>query len=311
MPHPLGRPARTTFFTLLALVSFAANSWLCRGALRGGAIDPASFSAVRLLTGAGMLALVVRSTSWRQAVGAAAAEGAPEATGSWRSALALLAYAIAFSFAYVRLDTGVGALVLFGAVQLTLLGAGIVLRHRLTAWDLVGALLAFAGLVALTAPGNAAADLWAVAGMVLAGFAWGVYTLRGRAAIRPLVANAGNFLRAAPLGILGAGLLSASGLGGAAPLRASAAGIVLAAVSGGITSGLGYAAWYAALPGLSPAHAGVVQLAVPVLAALGGALFLDERLTLRLLIASAIVLGGIALALFAPRDASSDAQRRR
>ncbi len=310
MDEPLGRRARTALFTLLALVSFAANSWLCRGALRGGSIDPGSFTALRLLTGALVLLLVVRATAWRMTGGDGASPPAGRGAGSWTGAFALFAYAIAFSLAYVRLDTGVGALALFGAVQLTLLVAGMLLGHRLSAGDLAGATLALGGLLALAAPGGRGADPLAVAGMALAGVAWGLYTLRGRSASRPLVANAGNFLRAAPLALVALVLLATT-LPARLPIHVSPLGLALAALSGGVTSGLGYAAWYAALPGLVPVHAGLVQLAVPVLAALGGALFLGERPSLRLLMASAAILGGIALALLAPRRSRPAAQRKR
>lgn len=310
MDEPLGRRARTALFTLLALVSFAANSWLCRGALRGGSIDPGTFTGVRLVTGALVLFLVVRATAWRLAGESANASNGNRSAGSWAGAAALFAYAIAFSLAYVRLDTGVGALALFGAVQLTLLMAGIRLGHRPRARDLAGATLALGGLLMLAAPGGRGADPLAVSGMVLAGVAWGLYTLRGRTATRPLVANAGNFLRAVPLAI-GAIALLAAWHPADETIHASAFGLGLAALSGGVTSGLGYAAWYAALPGLAPVHAGLVQLAVPVLAAFGGALFLGEHPSARLLFASFAILGGIALALVVPRRAPSAPQRKR
>jgi drug/metabolite transporter (DMT)-like permease len=290
--------ARTAAFTAAALVSFAANSWLCRGALRGGAIDPVSFTAVRLAVGALALALCVRAWTPRTAAGATT----PRPDGaSWPSALALFAYAIAFSLAYLRLDAGVGALVLFGSVQTTMLAGGLLggLRPRWT--DLAGMTISLGGLVLLSAPGRSAPELPALAGMALAGVAWGIYSLRGRGAERPLAANAGNFLRAAApaLGLLA--LLLATG--GGAGVRGGATGLALAAISGGVTSGLGYAAWYAALPGLAPVRAGLVQLSVPVLAALGGVVLLGERPTARLVLAGVLVLAGIALSIFAPRPA--------
>lgn len=277
--------ARTALLTGTALVAFAANSWLCRAALRGGAIDPASFTAVRLVCGALVLVALARRGG-----------GAAESGGSWASAAALFAYAIAFSLAYLELDAGVGALVLFGAVQLTMLAGGVLAGQRPTAADLVGMTLALAGLALLAAPGRSGADPLAAGGMAVAGVAWGIYSLRGRGARRPLASNAVNFARAVPGGV--AALAAAGALGA---VHASPRGLALAAVSGGITSGLGYAVWYAALRGLDAHRAGLVQLAVPVLAALGGVAWLGERVSLRLAVAGALVLGGIALALVAHR----------
>jgi drug/metabolite transporter (DMT)-like permease len=280
------RPARIAALTVIALVAFAANSWLCRAALRTAAIDPQSFTAVRIGSGALVLALLV-----------AARRGNPLRHGDWLSALALFAYAIGFSLAYVRLDTGVGALILFSAVQLTLLVGGIVGGHRLRWREAAGVLLALAGLVLLGAPGGHAPAPPALAGMAAAGVAWGLYTLRGRgssASGAPLPATAGNFARALPLALVA--LLATRGL-----LQLSPRGLTLAAISGGVTSGLGYAVWYAALRGLTPLVAGVVQLAVPVLAALGGVALLGEQLTSRLLGAGALVLGGIGWALVGRR----------
>ncbi|HSM13309.1 MAG TPA: DMT family transporter [Thermoanaerobaculia bacterium] len=277
--------ARTAGLTAVALVAFAANSWLCRAALRGGAIDPASFTAVRIGCGALVLVALARRGG-----------GASGRGGSWASAAALFVYAIAFSLAYLELDAGVGALVLFGAVQLTMLAGGLLGGQRPGPADLVGMALALAGLALLAAPGRAGADPLAAAGMAAAGVAWGVYSLRGRSAHRPLASNAVNFARAVPGGLLALGV--AAGLGA---VHVSARGLALAAISGAITSGLGYAIWYAALRGLGAHEAGLVQLAVPVLAALGGVAWLGERVTLRLAAAGALVLGGIALALVARR----------
>jgi len=270
--------------TAAALLAFAANSWLCRAALRSGAIDPASFTAIRLAAGAAALVLVARGFSG----------GRRPAGGSLHSAVALFAYAIAFSLAYLELDAGVGALVLFGAVQVTMVSGGLLSGRRPTAAELAGIVLALAGLALLALPGRAAPPLAAASGMAAAGVAWGLYSLRGRReSAPPLAANAGNFLRAVPLA---AAALVIAAL--RAPLHASGPGILLALVSGAVTSGLGYAIWYAALPKLSAATAGLVQLAVPVVAAAGGVLLFGERVTARLLLAGALVLSGIALALF-------------
>ena len=256
--------------------------------MRGRSIDAASFTALRLLAGALVLALLAAWTFRRSP--------ALRRGGSARSALALFAYAIAFSFAYLELPSGVGALLLFGAVQLTMLVGGFLAGQRPTAFDGVGIALALAGLAWLTLPATAAAPpSWAAAGMASAGVAWGIYSLRGRSErVPPLAATAGNFVRSVPLA-LGAVLVAAL----ASPLHVTPRGVTLALLSGALTSGLGYVVWYAALPGLRAAQAGLVQLAVPVLTALGGVLFLAERFTVRLGVSSVLVLGGIAVALLA------------
>jgi drug/metabolite transporter (DMT)-like permease len=281
--------ARTLGLTAVALVAFAANSWLCRAALRAGAIDAASFTAVRLFTGAAVLALVVRLR--RRAGG----DAAPPA-GSWGSAAALALYAVAFSFAYLGLDAGTGALILFPTVQLTMLAGGVVAGQRLRAGEAAGVVVALGGLVVLGAPGATAPPPWAGAGMTLAGVAWGIYSLRGRGVERPLDATADNFLRTLPAA---AALLATAAVVGA--VEATPRGLALAALSGGITSGLGYAIWYAALPGLRPLVAGLAQFAVPLLAAAGGVLLLGEAVTPRLVAAAALIVGGLGLALSARR----------
>jgi drug/metabolite transporter (DMT)-like permease len=277
----------TAALTAAALFCFAGNSWLCRSALRAREIDPASFTAVRIAAGALVLALLALTRS-----------RPPDGTrfaGSFGSALALFAYAVAFSLAYLRLSSGIGALVLFGAVQLTMMFGGFRAGHPPTRFDVAGIALAFAGLALLGLPGATAPDPLAVAGMAAAGVAWGVYSLRGRREKSPpLAVTAGNFARALPLAAAALGLASL-----VAPLAASPRGWALAAISGGLTSGVGYAVWYAALPGLRAVEAGLVQLGVPVLTALGGVALLAERLSLRLAAATALVLSGIALALIA------------
>ena len=217
----------------------------------------------------------------------------PLREGNWPSALTLFAYALFFSLAYVRLDAGVGALVLFSSVQLTLLAGGLAAGHRLRWREGAGMALSLGGLAVLATPGAQAPAPWALAGMAVAGVSWGLYTLRGRSAPSPLLATAGNFARALPFALAAAALSLAAGAG----LHATPSGLLLAAISGGITSGLGYAVWYAALGGLTPLLAGLVQLAVPALAALGGVLMLGERLTPRLAAAGLLVLAGIGWAL--------------
>lgn len=274
---------RATAFTTAALVAFAANSWLCRFALRSGDIDPLTFTAVRLLGGAALLWPLAR-----------ALEPPGTRAGSWKTGVALFVYAIAFSLAYVSLDTGVGAFLLFGTVQATMIGAGLFQGERPGARQWAGLLAALAGLGWLAAPGFAAAG--SLAGVLLmgaAGIAWGVYSLAGRGQPHPFAATAGNFLRTAPaaLALLAATRLTASG--GHATTR----GILLAVLSGAVTSGIGYVLWHAALRDLSATTAGIVQLAVPALAAAGGVILLGERPTARLLIAGALILGGVALAV--------------
>lgn len=274
------RRSRTIACTVFALTAFAANSLLCRQALRPNAIDAASFSAIRLVSGAATLSILValaRRRSFRLG-------------GTWGSAAMLFLYAVPFSFAYVSLGAGTGALILFGAVQGTMLLAALASGEwpHLLQWT--GLVLALSGLVYLVFPGLTAP---APAGSVLmaaAGIAWGVYSLRGRGAADPLGETAGNFTRALPL-VLVVGLLEAR------QLHATPTGALLAIVSGALASGVGYVAWYAALTGLSATRAASVQLAVPLLAAAGGVAFLSERITLRLAVAAVLILGGVALAL--------------
>ncbi|HEV8690274.1 MAG TPA: DMT family transporter [Ideonella sp.] len=273
--------SRTIALTTLAMLAFAANSLLCRLALLQGRIDAATFGSVRLLAGALALALILR---WR-------AGPAPAAGGSdWRAAVALFAYVAFFSFAYLSLSAGTGALILFGAVQLTMFGAGLRAGERFQPLAWAGFAAAVAGLLYLVAPGVTAPPLLGATSMALAGVAWGIYSLRGRGVADPLRATAGNFARATPLMLV----LSLAMAGQA---RADAAGVGLAVASGAIASGMGYVIWYAALRGLSALRAATVQLSVPVIAAFGGVLFLAESISWRLALASAAILGGIALVL--------------
>ncbi len=290
---------RAAGLTTAALVAFAGNSWLCRAALRplegGRAIDPATFTAVRIASGAVVLTLLLLARS--------PARHTPRFAGSWGSALALCAYALAFSFAYLELSAGVGALILFGAVQLTMFTGGFVSGQRPTPFDGIGLALALGGLALLALPGATAPAPLAALGMAGAGIAWGLYSLRGRAErSAPLAVTAGNFVRATPLALAALAIVAAPGAAGPGA-RLSSYGVALALLSGGLTSGIGYAIWYSALPGLRAAQAGLVQLAVPVLTAAGGVIFLSERLSGRLLMAAALVLSGIALAIVAPRKA--------
>lgn len=280
-------PTRLALLTIAALVAFAANSVLARLALRAGAIDPASYSSLRLATGALMLALMVH-----------ARRGRPGAAGNWTGAGLLAAYAVPFSFAYVALTTGTGALILFGTVQVTMVGAGLLLGERPPATTWVGAALAAGGIVALVLPGLEAPPPGAAALMALAGTAWGGYSLVGRRATEPLLATAGNFLRATPLAL---GVLAASVLASPAAGRVTPAGAALATASGALASGLGYVAWYAALPGLTRTQAALTQPAVLVLAAAAGVFLLGEPLTLRLVLSGSTILAGIGLVVLPSR----------
>jgi drug/metabolite transporter (DMT)-like permease len=280
--------------TLLALVAFAANSILCRLALRSGSIDPASFSAVRIASGAAVLLFLMRlRRTGRMA-------------GSWRSAAWLVLYAVPFSIAYLHLGAGTGALLLFGAVQVTMVVAAILRGRRPSMVQWYGLALALAGLVYLFLPGLTAPAPLSAALMLAAGIAWGCYSLAGHGASDALAETAGNFAWAVPLVV-------AFWFGARSGVHAQPAGIGWALVSGAVTSGLGYAIWYRALPHLTSVTAAIVQLAVPILAAVGGVVLLDERVTVRLLIASALVLGGIALTIRGepgrrdPRPASAPA----
>ena len=270
--------ARTIALTAIAMLAFAANSILCRLALARSGIDPASFTLIRIVSGAAMMAAIC-----------AVARGGRPSGGSWRAALALFAYAAAFSFAYVSLPAGVGALLLFGAVQATMVITGIVRGEHPTPGQWVGLALALAGLAALVAPGVSAPPLARAILMLGAGVSWGAYSLMGRRSADPLGATAGNFLRAVPMALV----LALPLIRETPPL----AGLTYAALSGAAASGLGYTIWYAALPGLSAAEGASVQLSVPVITALAGAALLAEPITLRLSLASAAVLGGIGLVI--------------
>lgn len=282
--------ARLVALTLLAMIAFAGNSLLCRVALKHTSIDAASFTTIRLISGAVMLWLIVRMS-----------RGAHTGRGNWLSAFALFAYAAGFSFAYVSLPAATGALLLFGAVQATMIGHGIWAGERLRRLQLVGLVLALGGLVGLLLPGLSAPPLSASLLMLSAGVAWGVYSLRGKGAGNPTRVTVGNFLRAVPI----AAALSILMHDGAS---LDSAGFWYAVSSGALASGIGYAIWYTALPALKATNAATVQLSVPVIAALGGIVFLGESVTLRLVLASVAILGGIALVLLEKQNATGAQQ---
>ena len=278
--------SRVFSLTSLAMLAFAGNSLLCRLALQQTQIDPASFTTIRLASGAAVLWVVVRLRL-----------GALSGRGSFASALALFAYAACFSFAYIDLTAATGALLLFGAVQATMIGVGIWRGDRLQGRQIAGVAAAIAGLVGLLLPGFAAPPPGAATLMLTAGVAWGVYSLRGRRAGDPTTATAGNFLRAAPMALV----LSLALAGDASFDRA---GVLYAVASGALTSGLGYVIWYAALPALSTASAAVVQLCVPVITTLGGLVLLSEPITTRVVLSSAAILGGVALVVLSGKRSS-------
>ncbi len=274
---------RTLGLTAAAMAAFAANSVLCRAALGRGLVDAPSFTTIRVASGALALGLLLRLRG----------RGAP-ATRDLLASAALFAYALSFSLAYVRIPAALGALLLFGAVQVTMVGRGLATGERPRPAEWLGLGLSVSGLVALTLPGaRGGGDLPGALLMLGAGAAWGVYSLRGQTSRGdPLAANATRFAWAVPMVLL-ASLAAAP----ASPPRVTAAGAALAVASGALASGLGYAIWYAAIRGLTATRAALVQLSVPPLAALGGVAFLGEEVTPRLVLSAAAVLGGIALAL--------------
>jgi drug/metabolite transporter (DMT)-like permease len=277
-------PLRLGGLVALVMVAFAANSVLNRLALAGGEAGPAAFAAVRLLTGSVALTILLRLRG----------RALPLATrGRWKGAGALALYVLGFSFAYVTLDAGVGALILFGGVQITMFAGALIAGERPSPLRWIGAAVAILGLVWLLWPAGAAVpNAGGAALMAAAAVGWGIYSLIGRGATDPLAETAANFLWAAPLGLL-AWVLVADAI---AP-----AGLLLAALSGVVTSGLGYALWYAVLPRLDASAAALSQLTVPVIALAGGALLLGETVTPRLVLASALVIGGVALGVAATR----------
>jgi drug/metabolite transporter (DMT)-like permease len=275
----------TFFLTLLAMIAFAGNSLLCRMALKETGIDPASFTSIRILSGALTLWLITRMR-----------DGTHCAAGSWPSALALFVYAAGFSYAYVALPAATGALLLFGAVQTTMIGYGLWNGERMGMRQSIGLLCAFSGLAGLLLPGLSAPPLSGSVLMLGAGVAWGVYSLRGKSVGDPICVTTGNFLRAAPAtAILSAAALPWSSL--------DSAGFCYALASGAVASAAGYAIWYTALRGLKATSAATVQLSVPVITAVGGIVFLGEAVTLRLLAASTAILGGIALVIVGGKPA--------
>jgi len=274
---------KTIILTGLALIAFAANSVLCRLALDNEAIDASSFTVIRLLSGTIVL-LIIISTTRRNSRNTARTS----TKGSWTASLMLFIYATTFSYAYISLDTGTGALILFGSVQITMILLSLISGTRLHITEWVGVVIAFAGFIYLILPGVTTPSVIGFTLMTVAGISWGIYTLKGRGSKSPLMDTAYNFFRTTPLVVL----LAISTINN---INYSSEGIILALLSGGITSGIGYTIWYIALGGLSSTQAAVLQLSVPVIAALGGIIFVSETITFRLTISAAMVLGGILI----------------
>ena len=279
--NPTNSFVKTMFLTGLALIAFAANSVLCRSALGQATIDAASFTMIRLISGITALwfILLIRNGNKKQTL-----------SGSWTAAAMLFLYAVAFSFAYISLETGTGALILFAAVQLTMILIALFKGERLGIIAWLGILIAFSGFIYLILPGVSRPSFVGFLLMTIAGVAWGVYTIFGKGSARPLADTTLNFTRTLPFMLVMTIFTFPF-------LELSIKGIVLAILSGAIASGLGYTIWYTALKGLSAAQAAVVQLLVPVIAATGGVVFIAEVITFRLVISAVMILGGVTMVL--------------
>lgn len=270
---------KTIILTGLALIAFAANSVLCRLALGNEAIDPSSFTVIRLLSGAIVLLIIISATRNTTRL---------SSKGSWTASFMLFLYAVTFSYAYVSLDTATGALILFGSVQITMILLSLISGSRLHITEWTGVVISFTGFIYLILPGISTPSVIGFILMTVAGIAWGIYTLKGLGSKSPLMDTAYNFLRTTPLVVLLAIFTMNN-------INYSSEGIVLALLAGGVTSGIGYTIWYIALGGLSSTQAAVLQLSVPVIAAFGGVIFVSEAITFRLTISATMVLGGILI----------------
>ena len=278
--HPQ-RLMKTTFYTLTALIAFAGNSILCRLALGDKHIDASSFTIIRLISGIATLFLILAITNRKEN---------SRSKGSWLTALYLFMYAAMFSFAYVTLETGVGALILFASVQISMIGITLYRGTKLLTIEWTGIIAALLGFGYLLLPGSTAPPVSGFILMVIAGISWALYTLAGQQSINPLADTSFNFLKTLPfVAILSLVMFNQSQL--------NSQGVILAIISGAITSGLGYAIWYSAVKGLSGVQAAVVQLLVPILATFGGVLFAQETITERLIVSTLLILGGILLVI--------------
>ena len=268
--------------TALTMVAFAANSLLCRMALGDPLVDPVSFTTIRLVSGALPLVAISRVV--------VEPESRRTTHGSWGSGFALFAYAGAFSLAYVSLGAGMGALILFGSVQVTMLGAALTSGEYLKPAQWAGSLAAIGGLVYLVLPGISAPDPIGALLMCASGIAWGIYSIRGKGVSAPVAMTAGNFLRSAPFAIAASAVALSR-------VHLEPTGILLALTSGIVTSGMGYVLWYRVLRSITTSQASIVQLSVPVIASFGSVVFLSEVVSTRLVAASVVILGGVALAV--------------
>ncbi|WP_245623494.1 DMT family transporter [Catenovulum maritimum] len=286
---------KTFLITSLALIAFAGNSILCRLALGEQHADAAGFTLVRLVSATLVLSILLLMTKLfasKSSLTETKPIKAAEAKGSWLASLMLFLYAVTFSYAYLLLDTGTGALILFGAVQLTMITASYLSGKKLNLHEWLGVVVSFSGLTYLVIPSVATPNFLAFVLMLISGIAWGIYTLKGKNSVNPLSDTSYNFIRTFPLVVILA-LISFK------QIEMDTLGLVYAVTSGAIASGLGYAIWYLAIKNISITQAGVLQLLVPILATLGGVTFASEQLTTRLIIASVLVLGGIVLVIAA------------
>lgn len=269
----------TVLLTGFALIAFAANSVLCRLALGSETIDASSFTGIRLISGAFTLFIILSIKG---------SNSEASSKGSWTAGFVLFLYAITFSYAYLSVDTGTGALILFGSVQITMIMLSLISGTRLHLIEWSGVIIAFTGFIYLVLPDITTPSVNGFILMTVSGMAWGIYTLKGRSSKNPLMDTTYNFLRTIPFVALLAIFTMQN-------MNYSSEGIILALISGAITSGVGYTIWYIALGGLTSTQAAVLQLSVPVIAALGGVLFVSEEITMRLIISAAIVLSGILM----------------
>jgi len=273
---------RTFMYTAFALIAFATNSVICRSALGHSTIDPASFTTLRLVSGVVVLWALARIFKKKTGV---------KNSGSWGSATMLFLYAITFSYAYVNLSVSTGALILFGSVQATMILMGLWNGERPRVFEWLGLTIALAGLVYMVLPGLEAPPLSGVFLMTTAGISWGVYSIRGRGVNNPVAVTEDNFLRSVPF-------VFASSLFFLPSLEISKEGMFLAILSGGFTTAMGYVLWFSAIRNLTATRAASVQLFVPVIAAIGGVLFLSESITFRLILSTVLIVGGIGSNLF-------------
>jgi len=306
---------KTAFLIFLAMLAFAGNSFICRLALANNAIDPISFTSIRLVSGAlGLMLIVLIMPSLSTQMGNHSLDKTSNRSffrfskSNIIGSLMLFIYAILFSLAYINLDAGVGALLLFGSVQLTMLGFNLLNGGKISIMETFGIVIASLGLVILLAPNEFSPDLTASAVMILSGIAWAFYTLNGQsnATIDPTINTAKNFMLTIPLVLISLFIaLSFFSLDSFSKLsfNLSLNGILLASLSGIVMSALGYSIWYAVLPKLSITVAACAQLSVPVLAAIGGFILIDEALTYRFLIATVLTLMGITITVFAKKPA--------